>query len=210
MVSTWTGSHGNWRRNFLSSRHVYNWVPLNRHAAQEYTSLEPWYHTTEWLTGRCITRETDKQNYLCRCFFLLTAANILACTSGLVCRQKAWWKMGKGPPLTHKMAVPYLLLLPICHLNFYLFAILILLPLQLFIYNLVSYRFSLLLQPPILIIHISKSMAIIQTLITQGLCSLHFKLLLHSFHSTVQFLLTPLVLRFHHTYLPYKLLSVDR
>ena len=98
-------------------------------------------------------RETDKQDYLCRCFFLLTVANILACTSGLVCHQKGWWKMGKGPPLTHKRAVSYLPLLPICHLTFCLFVILILLPLQLFTHNLVSYHFSLLLQPPILIIH---------------------------------------------------------
>ena len=88
-------------------------------------------------------RETDKQDYLCRCLFLLTVANILTRTSGLVCSQKGWWKMGKGPPLTHKRAVSYLPLLLICHLTFCLFVILILLPLQLFTYNLVSYHFSI-------------------------------------------------------------------
>jgi len=122
-----------------------------------------------------------------RWFFLLTASKVLAHTSGLVCHQKGWWKVGKGPPLTHKRAVSYLLLLPICHLTSCLFSILVLLPLQLFTYHLVSYHFSLLLQPPILIIYISESMSIIQTLITQSLCSLHFKLLLHSFQSTVQY-----------------------
>jgi len=132
--------------------------------------------------------EKQIDRFICgRCFFLLTASKILAHTSGLVCHQNGWWKVGKGPPLTHKRAVSYLPLLPICHLTSCLCSILVLLPLQLFTYHLFSYRFSLVLQPPILIIHISESMSIIQTLVIQILCSLHFKLLLHSFQSTVHY-----------------------
>jgi hypothetical protein len=145
--------------------------------------------------------EKQIDSFICgRCFFLLTASKILAHTSGLVCHQNGWWKVGRGPPLTHKRAVSYLPLLPICHLTSCLFRILVLLPLQLFTYHLVSFRFSLVLQPPILIIHISESNVNYWNSCHSN--SLFFTLQITAtffpVHSSV-FLLMPLFLQFYHT-----------